>query len=94
MNYPQIGRVTKIDEDNAGIERYFKVEYTRNKRSFSVIKRPAQSLCIVMKKDEQDGDKIVDSISFLDDSDLTVTTEKKKRAVVKFLTEESEIIDG
>ena len=47
-----------------------------------------------MKKNEQDGDKLVDSISFLDDSDLTVTTEKKKRAVVKFLTEESEIIDG
>ena len=59
------------------------VEYKRNKRSFSVIKRPAQSLCIVMKKNEQNGDKIVDSISFLDYSDLTVTKEKKNRAVVK-----------
>ena len=39
-----------------------------------------------MKKSEQDGDKIVDS--------MTVTKEKKKRAVVKFLTEESNIIDG
>ena len=94
LNYPPIGRVTRIDKDNAGIERYFTVDYKRNKRSFSVIKRPAQSLCIVMKKDEQDGDKIVDSISFLDDSDLKVTKAKKKRAVVKCLTEESEIIDG
>ena len=47
-----------------------------------------------MKKNEQDGDKIVDSISILDDSDLTVPKEKKKRAVVKFMTAESEIIDG
>ena len=54
------------------------MEYKRNKRSFSVVKRPAQSPCIMMKKDEQDGDKIVDSVSFLDDNDLTVTKEKKE----------------
>ena len=45
--------------------------------------RPSQNLCIVMKKKEQDRDKIVDSISFLDDCGLTVTKEKKKRAVLK-----------
>ena len=68
--------------------------YFKNKRSFSVVKRPEQSLCIMMKKDKQDRDKIVDSISFLDDNDQTVTKEKKKRAVVKFMTEDSEIMDG
>ena len=94
LKYPKIRRVTQIDEDGAGIERYFTVEYKKNKRSFSVVKRPAQSLCIVMKKYELDGDKIVDSVSFLDDNDLTVKKGKKKRAVVKFMTEESEIIDG
>ena len=52
LNYPKIGRVTQIDEVGAGIERYFTVEYKRNKGSFSVVKSPAQSLCIVMKKDE------------------------------------------
>ena len=78
LNYPKIGRVTQIDEDGAGIERYFAVAYKRNKKSFSVIKRPAQSLYIVMKKDEQERDKIVDSVSFLYDNDLAVTKEKKK----------------
>ena len=34
LNYPKIGRVTQIDEDGAGIERYLTVEYKRNKRSF------------------------------------------------------------
>ena len=85
LNYPKIGRVTQIDEDGAGVERYFKDEYKRNKKSFSVVKRPAQSLCIVMKKDEQERDKIADSVSFIDDDDLTVTKEKKKRAGVKFM---------
>ena len=41
------------------------------------------------EKDEQERYKIVDSISFLDDNDLTVTKEKKQRAVVKFMTEGS-----
>ena len=50
LNYPQIGRVTKVDTDHAGFERYFTVEYKKNKKSFSVVKRPAQSLCVVMKK--------------------------------------------
>ena len=78
-------KVTKIDEDGARVERYFTVGYKRNKKSFSVVKRPAQSLCIVMKKDEQERDKIADSVSFIDDDDLTVTKEKKKRAGVKFM---------
>ena len=72
LNYPKNGRVSQIDKDGAVIERYFTVEYKRSKRSFSVVKRPAQSLCIMMKKDEQDRDKIVDSVSFLNDNDLTV----------------------
>ena len=33
-----IGRVTQTDEDGAGIERYFTVEYKRNIKSFSVEK--------------------------------------------------------
>ena len=85
LNYPKIGRV----EDSAGIERYFTIEYKKNQKSFSVVKRPVQSLCIVMKIDEQERFKIADSVSFLDDDDLTVTKENKKRPVVKFMTEES-----
>ena len=91
LNYPKIGKVTKIDEDGAGIERYFTIEYKRNKKSFSVVKRPAQSLCIVIKKMSKKEIKIAYSVSFLDDDNLTITKEKKKRAIVKFMTEESEI---
>ena len=68
------------------------MEYKINKSS--VVKRPAQSVCIGMKKDERDRDNIVDSVSFLYDNDLTVKKEKEKRAVVKFMTEESEMKGG
>ena len=55
LNYPMIGRITKGEKDTMGTERYFQVEYKKNKRVFSTVKRTAQSLCVVMKKDEQEG---------------------------------------
>ena len=45
-----------------------------------------------MKKNEQDEDKVIDSISFLDDNDLIVH-EKKKKIAVQTMNAESEIVD-
>ena len=54
LNYPKIGRITKVEKDTMGVERYYLVEYKKYKRVFSSVKRTAQSLCVVMRKDEQE----------------------------------------
>ena len=38
LNNPQHGRISKIEKDNAGVERYFTVEYKTGNRSQSVVK--------------------------------------------------------
>ena len=88
--YPKIGRITKIEEDSSEVQRYFSVEYKQKKRAFLTVRRPAQSLCIILTKNEQE--KVIDSISFLEESDLIVH-EKKKKIAVQSMDAESEIVD-
>ena len=33
LNYPKIGRITKVEKDTMGVERYYQVEYKKNKRN-------------------------------------------------------------
>ena len=91
LGYPRNGRITNVEKDTSGVKRYYTVEY-KNGKKFSVVTRPAQSLVIVMKKNEQDEDKVIDSISFLEESDLIVH-EKKKKIAVQSMNAESEIVD-
>ena len=88
--YPKIGRIAKIEEDSSEVQRYFSVEYKQKKRAFLTVRRPAQSLCIILTKNEPDS--IIDSISFLEESDLKVH-KKKKKIAVQSMDAESEIVD-
>ena len=92
LNYPKIGRITKVEKDTMGIEKYYQVEYKKNKQFFSTVKRTTQSLCVIMKKEEREC-QVIDIILFLDKADLAPAS-KKQRVAVKFMTAESEIIDS
>ena len=89
LGYPRLGRIAKIEEDSMGTSRYYHVTYKKNKRVFATVKRTAQSLCMIMKRDEQE-DQIIDPILFLDDVDLAPAS-KKQKVIVKFMAAESEI---
>ena len=91
LNYPRLARVKNINQDSAGTDRYYELEY-RLGRKFSTVQRPAQSLCIIMTKEEQKKGHLVDSLSFLDDSDLKSPVEKKK-VVVKAAENVDNIVD-
>ena len=91
LGYPRNGMIANVEKDTSGVKRYYTVEF-KNGKKFSVVTRPAQSLVIVMKKNEQDEDKVIDSISFLEESDLIVH-EKKKKIAVQSTNAESEIVD-
>ena len=92
LGYPRLGRIAKIDEDSMGTSRYYHVTYKKNKRVFATVKRTAQSLCMIMKKSEQD-DQIVDSILFLNENDLEPAS-KKQKVIVKFMAAENEITNN
>ena len=55
------------------------------------MKRTAQSLCVVMKKDEQEG-PVIDPILFLNEADLA-SASKKQRVIVKLAEKENAILD-
>ena len=92
LGYPRLGRIAKVEKDTMGTERYYHVTYKKNKRVFATVKRTAQSLCMIMKNDEQEG-QVIDPILFLDDADLAPAS-KKQRVIVKFMAAESEITDS
>ena len=52
LNYPKIGRISEVEKDSMGVERFSTVNNKKTKKVPSSVKRPAQSLCVVMKKDE------------------------------------------
>ena len=61
------------------------MEYKQKKKTFFTVRRPAQSLCMVMKETEclQGNDtKLVDSLSFLEEEDLPVIQKNKKNKPV------------
>ena len=78
LNYPRVGRISKIDTDNAGVERYFHVTYKDgNKKKDKSVKRSAQSLVLLLKKSEDDQAKISDSLFWCPDT-VNISGEKKK----------------
>ena len=91
LSYPKLGRIAKVEKDTMGTERYYQVEYKKNKRVFATVKRTAQSFYIVMKKDEQEG-QVIDPILFLDEADLAPAS-KKQRVIVKLAEKENAILD-
>ena len=55
LNYPRVGRISEIEMDSAGVERYFTVSYKdNNKKKEKSVKRCAQSLVLLLKKSEDD----------------------------------------
>ena len=82
LNYPRIGRISKMDTDSAGVERYFHVTYKDgNKKRDKSVKRSAQSLVLLLKKTEDDQAKISDSLFWCPDT-VNISGEKK-RVMVK-----------
>ena len=79
-NYPRHGKVSKIEKDNAGVERYFTVEYKIENRVQSV-KRTAQSLVLVLKQAEDAQAKICDSLYWFQPDSKEEKRFPKKKAV-------------
>ena len=88
--YPKIGRITKIEKDSSEVQRYFSVEYKQKKKTFLTVRRPAQSLCMVMGETEE---KLVDSLSFIEEEDLPDIQKNKKAMRVQFVGSSDEIKD-
>ena len=78
LNYPRVGQISKIETDNAGVERYFHVtNKDGNKKKDKSVKRSAQSLVLLLKKSEDDKAKISDSL-FLCPDTVNIGGEKRK----------------
>ena len=83
LNYPRVGRISEIEMDSAGVERYFTVSYKdNNKKKEKSVKRCAQSLVLLLKKSEDDKAKISDSLFWCPDK---VVNDKKKRVKVNMV---------
>ena len=83
MNYPRVGRISEIEMDSAGVERYFIVSYKdNNKKKEKSVKRCAQSLVLLLKKSEDDKAKISDSLFWCPDK---IVNDKKKRVKVNMV---------
>ena len=70
------------------------MEYKQKKKTFLTVRRPSQSLCMVMKEQEcvQGNDtNLVDSLSFIEEEDLPVI--QKKATKVQFVGHPDEIRD-
>ena len=80
LNYPVAGRIAKVEQDSSGLDRYFWVSYKQGK-TCSTVKRPAQSLTLILTKKEQDESKITDSVAFVHENDM-MTTEKRQKLKV------------
>ena len=80
LNYPVAGRIAKVEQDSSGLDRYFWVSYKQGK-TCSTVKRPAQSLTLILTKKEQDESKITDSVAFVREDDM-MTTEKRQKLKV------------
>ena len=40
LGFTRLGRIAKVEKDTMGTERYYQVEYKKNKRIFATVKRP------------------------------------------------------
>ena len=90
LNYPKHGKISRIETDHTGTERYFHIEYKIGKRTHSV-KRTAQSLVLILKKSENEEAKISDSLFWCPDKPVD-TSEKRKRIKVQTLNSASDEI--
>ena len=50
--YPTLARIVHVDQDNNGIDRYFSCQYRTERGTLKTLKRTPQSLCLVLKKQE------------------------------------------
>ena len=91
LNYPKHGKITRIEADHTGTERYFHIEYKIGKRTHSV-KRTAQSLVLILKKSENEKAKISDSLFWCPERPVDIG-EGKKRIKVQFNSASDEMFD-
>ena len=82
LNYPRHGKITAIEPDSTGINRYFHVQYKSGKKTLSV-KRTAQSLTLVLKKLEDEKAQTMDTLFFYQNYKDFSDTKKIKVAVQK-----------
>ena len=91
LNYPKHGKISRIETDHTGTERYFHIDYNIGKRTHSV-KRTAQSLVLILKKSENEEAKISDSLFWCPEKPVD-TGEKRKRIKVQINSASDEILD-
>jgi hypothetical protein len=93
LNYPRTGKISAIEEDGSGIERYYHVTYKdENKKKDKTVKRSAQSLVLLLKKSEDDAAKISDSLFWCPNS-IDIGKENKKIEVKISDLDTEEILD-
>jgi hypothetical protein len=92
LNYPKHGKISNIEMDHTGTDRYFHIEYKIGKRTQSV-KRTAQSLVLILKKSESEKAKISDSLFWCSDKNVNVDDKKKRIAVQTDNSNSDEILD-
>ena len=79
-NYPRHGKVSRIEKDNVGVERYFTVEYKIGNRE-QLVKRRVQSLVLVLKQAEDVQAKICDALYWFQPDSKEEKRFPKKKAV-------------
>ena len=91
LNYPKHGKISNIEMDHTGTDRYYIIQYKIGKRTQSV-KRTAQSLVLILKKSESEEAKISDSLFWCPDKNVNVD-DKRKRIAVQTDSSTPEIVD-
>ena len=67
LGTPKLTRIINVDRDSQGTERYYDCQYKqRNSGNFKTVRRPAQSLCLLLTAEEINNKEGVtrDSIEF------------------------------
>ena len=81
-NRPQLALVESIREDDANHPRYYTISYvnTNGKRKF--LERTAQSLCMLLSKEELENEMIRDPIDYLEEGQVENMRKTKKKVKV------------
>ena len=78
IGYPVCAIIDSIEKDSSGIDRYYNMKYkTSNRNTWSSVKRTAQSLCIILTKEEQQQKSVADPLIFLSKEDFKCKPNKR-----------------
>ena len=79
---PQLGLVESIRIDGANHPRYFKISYVDKNGKRKFLERTAQSLCMLLSKEELENEMIRDPIDYLVEGQVENMRKTKKKVRV------------